>query len=1162
MSIEPQVLRPERSAHDSIRGYLYQALLGAQRWLELEEGEALLCEGDEDLDRLLLDGTGRLSEQVKASEKDLEAKAVKESVRNFLLAYATLKRDRAESRRFRFTSTATFPPRLAPQPVLDVVRRWQEAPCPLEEVAEAVRGWQAGAGSPKPVRDAVAWLDETKGWEEFVTAVEWHIEAPNLDRVRTTIASDLEARGLPGPEATDRLVYEILRASTEPEPAGRVRTRDDLQRLLETARTDLIRWAQGADGQRIRKLFDETAAMARVLEDKALPLDTGERNPGRLLAAPYEVVPFLGRHAELAALSAWCQEPEPVSVWLWTGQGGMGKTRLAIEACHRLSRQAWHTGFLRDKPSPEHLDDLVRGPTPRLVVVDYAETRPDDLRDLLRRLSQVPPGGRIRVLLLARQAGDWWRRLKEESDRLEWLLSRREPRELGPLVHGDPTREQVFREALEAFGALVPDKRREPETIDTPDLSSDLYERALYLHMAAYLSLVDDVVPTTDKILDAILVHERRFWRKQMRQRGWQVEDADEVVAPVMAGLALLGGVRSDAEAREAVTHLARTPPEGPRVPSFVALLRHLYAGRSGNHYLEGLQPDLLGEQLVYRQLSTTPELLERVIERTDTDGLAHALTVITRLVQRLPAATAWLEPVARPLASAVEESVSPDLAGRLMELCDQESFKASVPLREIALTATRRVLEFARAQATSSEAARHEFARILNNLGIRYLDLGRPEEALATSAEAVDHYRSLAKSRPDAFLPGLAMSLNNLGIQYSELGCREEALAASAEAVDHYRSLAKSRPHAFLPDLAGSLNNLGIRYTEVGRREEALSASAEAVDHYRSLAKSRPHAFLPNLAKSLNNLGIRYSELGYRGEALSASAEAVDHYRPLAESRPDVFVPDLAMSLNNLGSRYSELGRRKEALSASAEAEDYYRSLARSRPDAFLPALAKSLSNLGIRYSELGRREEALEVSIEAKDIRRELWKSRLGAFLPDLAMSLNNLGIQYSELGRRDEALSASAEAVDHYRSLAKSRPDAFLPDLAMSLHNLGSRYSELGRREEALSASAEAVDHYRSLAKSHPDAFLPYLAGSLNNLGAFLAALGRREEALAATTEAVRTLAPMFLRYPEALRGWMASCVGTYGRVSSELGQEPDLELLAPIVETLKELDLGDD
>jgi hypothetical protein len=66
MSALSTLLDPSRAAHASIRGYLYQAWLGVERGLELGDDEVLRCEGDEDLDRLLRDGSGSWSEQVKA----------------------------------------------------------------------------------------------------------------------------------------------------------------------------------------------------------------------------------------------------------------------------------------------------------------------------------------------------------------------------------------------------------------------------------------------------------------------------------------------------------------------------------------------------------------------------------------------------------------------------------------------------------------------------------------------------------------------------------------------------------------------------------------------------------------------------------------------------------------------------------------------------------------------------------------------------------------------------------------------------------------------------------------------------------------------------------------------------------------------------------------
>jgi tetratricopeptide (TPR) repeat protein len=361
--------------------------------------------------------------------------------------------------------------------------------------------------------------------------------------------------------------------------------------------------------------------------------------------------------------------------------------------------------------------------------------------------------------------------------------------------------------------------------------------------------------------------------------------------------------------------------------------------------------------------------------------------------------------------------------------------------------------------------------------MGLLLSAVGRRQEALAPTEEALKIRRELAKTNP-AFQGDLAAALGNLGNRYSELGRRQEALAPTEEAVKIYRELAKANP-AFLNDLAASLNNLGISYSELGRRQEALAPTEEAVKIRRELAKTNP-AVLPNLAASLNNLGVHYSNLGRRQEALDPTEEAVKIYRGLAKTNP-AFQGDLARSLNNLGNRYSELGRRQEALVPTEEALKIYRELAKTNP-AFQGDLARSLTSLGVSYSELGRRQEALAPTEEAVKVFRELAKTN-PAIQGDLAASLNNLGIIYSDLGRRQEALAPTEEAVKIRRELAKTNP-AFQDDLAASLNNLGYFQMELGQPEIARNAYEEALKLLRPLAASNL-AFQADLQRIQNNL-----------------------------------------------------------------------------
>ncbi|TMP22860.1 hypothetical protein CWB99_23790 [Pseudoalteromonas rubra] len=120
------------------------------------------------------------------------------------------------------------------------------------------------------------------------------------------------------------------------------------------------------------------------------------------------------------------------------------------------------------------------------------------------------------------------------------------------------------------------------------------------------------------------------------------------------------------------------------------------------------------------------------------------------------------------------------------------------------------------------------------------------------------------------------------------------------------------------------------------------------------------------------------------------------------------------------------------------------------------------------------------------------------------------------------------------------------------------MANRQSELGQREAALASATEAVEHYSALAEIHPDTFLPNLAGTLNNLANRQSELGLREAALFSSKEAVQLLSPYFIKWPEAYKSWMGIMLGNYLRYCEAADQEPDVELVLPIIEKLNELD----
>ena len=80
----PDLRNPKRAATPSIRGYCFQFLCTLQRWLEIKEDELIWCEGNEDIDRMITDGS-LVEEQVKhlAANVTDASSAITSTVLNF-----------------------------------------------------------------------------------------------------------------------------------------------------------------------------------------------------------------------------------------------------------------------------------------------------------------------------------------------------------------------------------------------------------------------------------------------------------------------------------------------------------------------------------------------------------------------------------------------------------------------------------------------------------------------------------------------------------------------------------------------------------------------------------------------------------------------------------------------------------------------------------------------------------------------------------------------------------------------------------------------------------------------------------------------------------------------------------------------------------------------
>ncbi|REE17126.1 anaphase-promoting complex subunit 5 [Paraburkholderia sp. BL27I4N3] len=868
--------------------------------------------------------------------------------------------------------------------------------------------------------------------------------------------------------------------------------------------------------------------------------------------SPYaRSTPLLGRETELASLHTFLREPRDLLARVLVGDGGCGKTRLALELCEQASTTGWNAGFVTRTElqrffREQNLSDW-GWQKPTLIVVDYAAEHAELLSQWLNELTDRAAAAPhvLRLLLLERNASTdtgWWTTVFASGG---WgvlnkraLLDPPEPVPIPPLGRAE--------DRLALLGTVLA-QANPGQPIDLPVHDAAFRDKLmqlvwggdpLFLMMAA-LAMVQvgharALALGRIDLADALAQHEADRLRQLAR-----VRSLDPALVQHLAACVTLaqGMSREDFERFASSEKATIHRPSGGDAAVLADVLQEALPRANG---IAPVLPDLIGEALIMRTMRQNPGAAA-VLRCHAAFGRAVAESVI-RCAQdfapQSPAPLRWLEGIMHALDDEEDE----------LAALDDSLPMESVVLSDLNLKVAERLQALCVAREDAPMPRR---AAVLNRLATARGMAGQPEAALGTAEEAVDLYRELVAQQPEVFRPDLARSLSNLAVRLNALGQREPALQAAQEATDLNRELADQWPDVFRPDLAGSLNNLANSLSELGQREPALQAAQEAVDIRRELADQRPDVFRPDLARSLQTLASRLSELGQREPALQAAQEAVDIRREFAAQRPDVFRPDLAASLGTLANRFSELGQREPALQAAQEATDLYRELADRWPEVFRPELAMTLNNLANSLSELGQREPALQAAQEVTDLYRELADQRPEVFRPGLAMSLNNLANSLNELGQRKLALQVAQEATDLYREFATQRPDVFRPDLAMSLSNLANRLSELGHREPAWQAALEAADLYSKLADQRPDVFRPDLARSLIVLALRTRDVSGAAEALPLAQEAVTTLALEFLRRPDAHAQLMGAMLRDYLQLCDSARATPDLELLGPLL-----------
>lgn len=221
-----EIMKTDRIATASIRGYYYQFLWTVKTWLALGPQETLLCEGNEDIDRYMGDAIEHTALKHLSGTLTEKSHSVREVIGNFAEEFV-FQRRRGKKPRFIFRTTATLvDPKEHPllTPWLSGARK--DVLAMQVALLETVRS----AGARKSYC-ALRYIRRNGLMAEFLNSVSWSWAEIDYQRVREVLVeqvrSDERFAGLSPGGVVERLLSQIIHASSG--------AREDLQRRRLTS---------------------------------------------------------------------------------------------------------------------------------------------------------------------------------------------------------------------------------------------------------------------------------------------------------------------------------------------------------------------------------------------------------------------------------------------------------------------------------------------------------------------------------------------------------------------------------------------------------------------------------------------------------------------------------------------------------------------------------------------------------------------------------------------------------------------------------------------------------------------------------------------------------------------------------------------------------------
>ena len=749
-----------------------------------------------------------------------------------------------------------------------------------------------------------------------------------------------------------------------------------------------------------------------------------------LLAPDNAVMRFLGRQADLAALAEWSQGHGD-SVLLLTGAPGIGKSRLATVFADQQRSAGWAVADLRRDPAVLEARRAVRPPG-LLIVIDQADVH----LDLISALMTHEPGPHpVRILLVARTRGEWWRGLERQDERR--LLFAATVRPLGG--EDDETGRVAFlHNAISDIARRVSANPEVADAVAREIVGSPTMSLAspLEVGLAAAQALFGSGVA---RVVDGVVERERRYVERSAVRA--EIAYASPDLLDQYVASAQLYGAESAAVARDVVQLVAGSDGRNPAMIRHIATWLHeLYPGQDGVYWRP--LPSQVRDRLVLSAVLRTPEIVS-ILPSVSATQASWALRSLVPACRSQPdlAVLIWATAATSTALCTTLFAVARASGGPASALLDQARQTVAAPGTPAAI-----------------------LRAVADGLGdIEPLFAGQDPDTAAALAEAFGRLAALSAPHLSIY----ADAVHHTGSIIEGKGRLAAALAAASDEVDLRRRVVAAQPgdEGAMTALARALVVWGRRLRLGGSPVRGQTAISEAIQLYRQVGGDAVDD--AGLAVALAEQARLLDRLDRHHEAGEAAREAVARYREIAREQPDRYSADLAATLLIEASQLRIGGQQSAAVAAGADAVAIYEAVDRR---VYAADLAYACLIHGMDLADFGLHRKGLDRLDRAVTLYRPL-VSRDARFRSALASAHLGQSILLAETGQSDDALLALTATVRILRDLSGEDPVRYARALAGAMTFLAEMLVDLGRTGAATAHLVEACDIRERLLLTDP-------------------------------------------------------------------------------------------